>query len=267
MKPIDILDHFVSQADWVDSESTVDRIIIGDPDKEVTRVLVSWISSFLAVRKAVEGGFDLLITHEPTFYDHPDHRGEEEKIEATEAGARKKRYIEDNALTILRNHDVWDRFPKLGIPWAWGSFLALGDEPTAISESRYMHRYDIDPISVDELAAKVAARTATIGEPFVQVIADGSKIVQRIGIGTGAICRLNEFEEIGCDLSIVTDDGSCYWKGLQLAADREHPVIRVNHATSEEPGMVTLTQYINDNIPSLTAEHLPHGSCFRLVGA
>ena len=47
--------------------------------------------------------------------------------------------------------------------------------------------------------------------------------------------------------------------------DIGHPVIRVNHGTSEEPGMVTLTRYINEHVPGLTAEHIPHGSSFRLV--
>jgi len=45
-----------------------------------------------------------------------------------------------------------------------------------------------------------------------------------------------------------------------------HPVIRVNHGTSEEPGMVTLTKYINDTLKGVRAEHLPHGSTFTLVG-
>jgi hypothetical protein len=30
--------------------------------------------------------------------------------------------------------------------------------------------------------------------------------------------------------------------------------------------MVTLTEYINAHLPGLRAEHLPHGSTFRLVG-
>jgi len=41
----------------------------------------------------------------------------------------------------------------------------------------------------------------------------------------------------------------------------------VNHGTSEEPGMATLTEYINANLAGLRAEHLPHGSTFRLVAA
>lgn len=70
---------------------------------------------------------------------------------------------------------------------------------------------------------------------------------------------------MGCDCPIVCDDGSIYWKGIQGAEDFAHPVIRVNHGTSEEPGMVTLTRYISDHL-RLQAEHYPHGSTFRLVG-
>jgi len=69
-----------------------------------------------------------------------------------------------------------------------------------------------------------------------------------------------------CDCSIVCDDGSCYWEGIQKAEDGGQPVIRVNHGTSEEPGMVTLTKYINTHLGGLRAEHLPHGSTFQLIG-
>lgn len=43
-------------------------------------------------------------------------------------------------------------------------------------------------------------------------------------------------------------------------------MIRVNHGTSEEPGMVALARYIRETFGSLRVEHLPHGSTFRLVG-
>ena len=112
----------------------------------------------------------------------------------------------------------------------------------------------------------MAKRTAAIGESAVQVVGDGEQLVSRIGVGTGCGCDIRVFQEMGCDLSIVCDDGSCYWSVIQRAADEGHPVIRVNHGTSEEPGMVTLTQYINQRLPGLRAEHLPHGSTFRLVG-
>jgi hypothetical protein len=82
----------------------------------------------------------------------------------------------------------------------------------------------------------------------------------------GCACDIPTYRELGCDCSVVCDDGSCYWAGIQRAEDGGHPVIRVNHGTSEEPGMVTLTSYINERLDGLRAEHLPHGSTFRLVG-
>jgi hypothetical protein len=74
------------------------------------------------------------------------------------------------------------------------------------------------------------------------------------------------FWHVNHDVPPTEDDGSCYWSFIQGAEDIGHPVIRVNHGTSEEAGMVTMTQYINENIPGLRAEHLPHGCTFRLAG-
>jgi putative NIF3 family GTP cyclohydrolase 1 type 2 len=264
MKAIDIREHFVSQADWIDQENTVDRIIVGDPDKDVGTVLVTWISSFAAVREAVRRGVDMLVTHEPTFYVHAKEMENREPTEIVEA---KHRFIEESGLVILRIHDCWDRWPKIGIPWAWGRFLELGDQPASISENRFLHRHDIEPTTLEELAQRVAARTASIGEPYVQVTGDGAQTVSRVGVGTGCGCWIPGYQELGCDVSIVCDDGSCYWSNIQRAEDEGHPVIRVNHGTSEEPGMVTLAKYIDEQLAGVTAEHLAHGSTFRLVGA
>jgi len=257
-----VLEHFLSRADWVDRANTVDRVIVGDHDTDVDCCLVTWMPSFRALRCVADRGVQLLVFHEPTFWDHRDR-----DPMANPASREKMQFIRDHGLVILRNHDCWDRWPEVGIPWAWARFLDLGDAPERIGANGYQHRYDIPPVSLDEFAARVAERCRSIGEPLVQVTGDGSARISRIGVGAGCGCNLNAYLEMGCDCSVVCDDGSCYWAGIQMAEDLAHPVIRVNHGTSEEPGMVTLTQYINDNLLGLEAEHLPHGSTFRLVGA
>lgn len=264
MKAIDIHNHLMSCADWINPENTVDKVIVGDPDKEIHRVLVTWMSSFQAVRIAAEQHFDMILTHEPTFWDSYH---EMEVMYKEELGLAKKRYIEENGLVVIRAHDFWDKMPEIGIPWAWARFLGLGATPKAIDPSRYQHRYDIEPVALDVFARMIAEKTAKLGEPIIQVIGDSSQIVSKVGIGTGAGCDIAIFQGMGCDVSIVCDDGSCYWSDIPRAADGNHPVIRVNHGTSEEPGMVTLTDYINTNFPEVNAVHLPHGSCFRLIGA
>lgn len=270
MRAGDILAHFHAVCWWLDRERTVDRIIIGDPEAPVRRALVTWMSTFPAVRAAAARGCQLVVTHEPTFWVHQEELAAVARWPAhsprAQTAARKRTFIEEHGMVVLRIHDSWDRMPEVGIPWAWGRFLGLGDRPSLIGSAGFQHRYDIEPTSLDALAGRIAARTARLGEPMVQVVGDGERLVSKVGIGTGCYCRPSEFVEMGCDVSVVCDDGTWYWEQLQAAADSDHPLIRVNHGTSEEPGMVTLTHYLRETFPDLTVEHLPHGSCFRLVG-
>ena len=256
----EVLEHFLSRCDWVDREETVDRVIVGDPEKEVDRCIVTWMPGFRALRAMVERGIDFMICHEPTFWNHRDDRPTDPQTE------EKLAFIQEHGITIARNHDCWDRWPDIGIPWSWAQFLELNGPPVEIGAQGYQHRYDIEPTSLDSFAAKVAERCSTIGEPQVQVTGAGDVEVSRIGIGTGCGCGIDAYIDMGCDCSIVCDDGSTYWSSIQRARDLGHPVIRGNHGTSEEYGMVTMTSYINHHIDGLTAEHLPHGSIFRLVG-
>jgi putative NIF3 family GTP cyclohydrolase 1 type 2 len=261
MKVKYILEHFLSRADWVNRETTVDRVIMGDAEAEVGSCLVTWMPSFRVLRHMVERDMRLLVCHEPTFWNHWDERP------ANDAGIQEKlNFIQDHELVILRNHDCWDRWPDVGIPWAWAGFLGLGSKPVTVGADGYQHRYDIDPVPLESFAYHVARRCASLGEPLVQVTGDVSRVVSRIGVGTGCGCDIPTFQQMNCDCSIVCDDGSVYWAGIQRAEECGHPVIRVNHGTSEEPGMVTLTEYMNTNFDGLYAEHLPHGSTFQLVG-
>ena len=260
-RAVDVVEHFVSRCDWVDRKITVDRVKAGEANLEADRCLVTWMPNIQALREAVARGIRLVVTHEPTFWDHYD-----DLSKLSQQGKDKLAFINGNGLTIVRIHDTWDRWPKVGIPWAWAAFLGLGDEPFSVGCRNYMHRYDIEPTTLDEFARRVAGRCAALGEPAVQVTGDGRQMVSRVGIGTGCASDVYVYREMGCDVSIVSDDGSIYWREIQQASEAGHPVIRVNHGTSEEPGMVSLTKYINENIDGLSAEHLPHPCIFRVVG-
>jgi len=262
MKIREILEHFLQRADWVDRAETVDRVIIGEDDKNVGSCAVTWMPGFEAIRDVVRRGYELLICHEPTFWDHFD-KNPDENPDCRE----KLRFIRESGLTILRNHDCWDRWPDIGIPSAWANFLGLDGPPAATARRGAQCRYDIEPIAFDRFAADVARRTAAIGQPAVEVVGDPDKPVSRIGVGAGCISRVDTYLQMGCDCCITVDDSACYWGAVQHARDLGVPVICVNHCTAEEPGMVTLTRYINESIDGLAAEHLPQGCRYRLVAA
>ena len=262
-KAIDIPEHFYSVCPWVDPENTVDRIIIGDPEKPINTALVTWVSGAAQIREAINRGVDLLITHEPTFYRHrDDYKGAGDTL-----AEEKARVIEDASLVVIRIHDSWDRFPQIGIPHAWAGFLGLGSEPNATAADGYIHAYDIAPVSAGELASRFAARTAQIGEASIEFSGNGARIVERVGIGTGCMCNPSDYRNLGCDFAVVCDDGINYWDNIQRCLDSDMPVVCVNHGVSEEPGMITLTGYLNTVFSDVTFTHLPHPCMYQSVTA
>ena len=115
---------------------TVDRFIIGDPETTIKKVGTCWMSDWKTCRKAVESGVNVLVTHEPTFYTHWDLDEKEGDYFASpeytkqlylEQVEKKKKWINDNGLVIIRNHDTMDALKDTGIPFALGNFLGFSN--------------------------------------------------------------------------------------------------------------------------------------------
>lgn len=127
------------------------------------------------------------------------------------------------------------------------------------------HRYDIEPITLGELTKRIAKKIALLGLPQIQVFGNLDTKVPKLGIGTGCGCRIDVFKDVGCDVSLVCDDGNWYWQQITWAQEINHPVIRINHATSEEPGMISMVKYINNNLDGINAEYFPHRCGITIV--
>lgn len=99
MKAYEIMEDLFSLSGPLFSERTCDTIKAGDPNAEVTKVAVSMFATVDIVRQAKDWGAELLIVHEPTYYNHWDnHTDDFFEME-------KRRLIEASGLTIYRFHD------------------------------------------------------------------------------------------------------------------------------------------------------------------
>jgi len=246
---------------WMDLETTVDTFKSGDPEAEVAGIAVSWMSTREALARAAELGCNLFVTHEPTYYTHHDDLGSP-VFEL--AGSREKRaFVETSGMTILRCHDLWDQVPEIGIPDAWGAALGLGE---AIDGAGYYRVYDVAGRTAGDVARQVAERTRALGQEAVQLIGDAEAPVSRVAIGTGAITPLFGFiRDYSVDLAICTDDGFTTWQHGAYALDAGLPVIVVNHATSEEPGMMRLAEHLQAQFPNVPVHFIPRGCLYRLI--
>jgi putative NIF3 family GTP cyclohydrolase 1 type 2 len=261
MKAQAVYDHLRSlDRGWVDWATTTDRFVVGSPDTEIIGIAVGWMSFTWALQRALELSCNLFITHEPTYFSGHD---DEEGIFRF-AGVRAKRtWIEQSGLTILRCHDVWDQLPGIGIPDAWAQCLGF-DEP--IAGDGYYRVYREGGRTARSIALQVAERTKSLGQHAVELIGPADAPVFRVAIGTGAITPFPHFlDAYGADLAICTDDGFTYWHAGALAIDVGIPVIVVNHAVSELPGVRLLADHLAKTFPEVPVCHISQACMFELV--
>ncbi len=83
-------------------ENTVDTCKAGDPEREVKKVAACFIATPEVIKNAAAWGADLLITHEPTYYEHYDNLAGREGDPVILA---KQRLIEQSGMTLWRFHD------------------------------------------------------------------------------------------------------------------------------------------------------------------
>ena len=259
MKAIDLYNHMRRIGTWVDWNNTVDRFIIGDPETEVKGIAVAWQSRTTALKEAIDRGCNLFVTHEPTFYRH---REDSESIFDDPQAAAKRKFILDSGLVILRCHDVWDQMPEIGIVDSWSKHLGLGKQ---VAAAQYTSVHQSPAKSLGELAEHVAAATAYLGQPYVEAVGDLEARVTKVGVGCGAIVRIRDMIELGADAVIATDDGSRYWYTGAWALETGTPMIVVNHATAEEPGLRNLAAHIKDRFPGVKTEFIAQGCMYRVL--
>ena len=259
MKAIDLHNHMREVGKWVDWNNTVDRFIIGEPETQVRGIAVGWQSRTAALKGAIKRGCNLFVTHEPTFYRHRENT---DAIFDDPQAAAKRDFINRSGLVILRCHDVWDQMPKVGIVDSWSAHLGLGKQ---VASGQFTSVHQSPAKSLGELAEHVATATSYLGQPFVEMVGDPRKKVTKVAVGCGAIVHIREMVELGADAIIGSDDDTRYWYSGAWALESGMPMVIVNHATSEEPGLKNLAAYIRDRFPGVKTEFIQQGCMYRVL--
>ena len=249
-----LLEHMIAHSPWVNPETTVDTIKAGDGDKPVRSVAVCWYPSLANLRAAIEMGCDLLVTHEPTWWDHHDRPG---GWRERGPGLEKTQLLAESGLVVARLHDTWDNWPEIGIRDSLAKGLGftrfVGED-----ETRWHATYEVPEQTLHDFAGYVAEKVAPLGEDAVQVIGDPAMLVRRPSIGVGCGGPQEDMIELGSDVLIMCFDGASYWSQRDRFAEQDVGVIALEHGTTEMWGLESLATYIGDTWPDLDVRYLDH---------
>jgi hypothetical protein len=179
---------------------------------------------------------------------------------------KKKIWIEENAMVIIRSHDVPDILKGFGMPFALGH--ALGFENRDIIRSKdYYNVYRVEADTAWNVARNISSSLMILNQPGVAFYGDPERTVSSVGLGTGCICDPMQYQELEPDLTIAIDDTVRTWTQTSYAEDTGDPLVVINHGTSEEMGMRMLNQHLSQNIPGIEFIHLEQGCTYQWVTA
>jgi hypothetical protein len=161
----DIHEHMKKQGTWVNWQVTTDTFKGGDPDKPVRKIAVAWKARWDALKTAVERGADLFVSHESIGVCASNSSADPEVPFALPTEKPKFDWLASTGLTVYRCHDVWDRFPGLGIRDSWQRELQLGGRIIVDEMPLPVTQFDRMPLRA--FARDVARRVATLGQSGV----------------------------------------------------------------------------------------------------
>jgi putative NIF3 family GTP cyclohydrolase 1 type 2 len=252
----EIRSYLLKNSPWVKPDNTVDTVKCGDPQRPVKKAGVAWFSSIGDIRAAIRAGCDLLIVHEPTFWEHA---APEQGWRNRGPGIAKSKALAESGLVVLRAHDTWDNWPEVGIRDSWAKYLGLTRRLREGTSLRWTAVYEIPETTLRGFAQQVADRILPLGEDSVQVIGDPDRKVRRPAVGVGCAVPDQEMVEFGADVLVMCYDGASYWASRERLAEMGVGIVTVEHGTSEMPGMMGLREHLARQFPAVEfvwiAEH------------
>lgn len=261
MFAIEIHQHMKKLGTWVNWKLTSDKFLWGNPKSKIPirGIAVSWMPTLNNLKKAKELGCNLYITHEPLYAKKIDKR---RLIFESDPFHKTFNWLRENDLIVYRCHDVWDDFPEIGIHGAWAKYLGFNSKP--INSQKFYEIHQMEPTKVSDLALKLLEKLKNLHQESIQIVGNPDLIVSKIAFGTGAITNYRIMNNLGADVLLLTDDGTRLWESAQWVNglfDKKCLLI-VNHATAEEPGMITLANYLQKQFPNIPVYHIPVGCLY-----
>lgn len=222
------------------SDQTVDTFKDGDPTTTVTGIAVTMMATFDVIRRAVASGANLIITHEPTFYDHLDRL---DVLEGDAVTAAKRAFIRENHVVVLRMHDHWHRRRPDGI--ATGMAKALAWEQYRDPQSEYL--FTLPEATLGDLAASIRQR---LRAPTLRVVGDSALRVTRVALVPGAAgFALHRQALQRTDVEVLVIGEAHEWETVEYVADaisagKKKALIITGHIPSEQAGMEEFAHWL-----------------------
>jgi putative NIF3 family GTP cyclohydrolase 1 type 2 len=232
-------------------KDTVDTFKAGDPNTRVTGIATTMMATLDVLQRAAANHENLIITHEPTFYNHLDRP--EGMAESDAVWSEKRAFIEKNHLVVWRFHDHWHRMKPDGI--LQGMVHQLGWEKYQSADNPYL--FTLPETTLRQLAENVAK---TLDTPVMRVVGKPEMKLTKIGFSPGSAGFVRETHALEMDrVEVLLVGETREWETVEYAADavtegRKKALIVIGHVPSEQAGMDECARWLKTFITGVPIE-------------
>ena len=232
---------------------TRDTFKAGDPETPVTGIAVTMMATMNVLQRAAANGQNLIITHEPTFFDDPDKAETVPQGEQDPVLGEKRRFINEHHLVIWRFHDHQHRMQFDQVEQ--GNARKLGWEPYRDPGNQYL--FTLPETTVQKLADEVKQKFAAAA---VRIVGDREMKVTRVGLSPGSGGARKEIAALEMpDLEALLVGETREWETVEYVADavsqgRHKALIVLSHVPSEQSGAEECVRWLKTIVSEVPVE-------------
>jgi putative NIF3 family GTP cyclohydrolase 1 type 2 len=237
-------------------EQTVDTFKAGNPDADVKGIAVTMMATLDVLRRAASAGQNLIITHEPTFFNHLDKPDDLEQKDNDPVLAAKRAFIDEHGLIIWRFHDHWHRMKQDGIERGMARALGWGE----FQDSSNQYLFAIPETDLNHLAADLRDRLQI---HIMRVVGNPKLKVKKVALVPGASGFAKETHALEIsDVQVLITGEPREWETVEYVADavtegKPKALIILGHIPSEQAGMEECVRWLKTFVSEVPIAFVP----------
>lgn len=253
-----IIETVISKTGSQKIPNTVDVIKEGNPETPVTGIVTTMFATMEVLKKAVEEKCNLIIVHEPLYYNHLDQTSQ---FQNDPVYLEKSLYIKENKLIIWRFHDYIHSMKPDGImsgmvnKLKWEKYVVNGN----------LSQYLIPETTLDGLLKYLKQ---IFPSNAFYVVGNRDMKLSRVRFAAGAPGSSSHIRILqDNNVDVVLAGESPQWETYEYMRDavsqgRQKAIIFLGHISSEEAGMDYCASWVKTFIKDVPVLYIESGPAY-----
>jgi len=258
----------------VDEAHTCDTVKCGDPGQECSGIVVTCFASVEVIRKTIELGANLIIVHEPLFWNHEDKT---DWLAQSQVFAGKKKLLDSNGIVVWRDHDRIHGGPPSNNPeFIDGIFYGIMQE---LGWAEYKLDYPNKPLlfklpETDAVSLGLELKEK-LGLNGIRIVGDKNAKVSKVFLcehlrdadrEVNSKIIKTELEDIDAIIPLeIVDWTLCAFVRDCCALGKSKVIYNIGHFNFEEPGMKFMCKYLPRLVGDVPVHYVRSGDSFDFI--